>query len=353
MPLQIGIVGLPNVGKSTLFNAITNKQVDASNFPFCTIDPNVGVVKVPDARLEKLAAVSKPKKIVPATIEFVDIAGLVKGASEGEGLGNKFLHNIRECDAICEVVRDFNDHNIIHVHGVIDPESDRETINTELIMADLQTVEKGLARAEREAKSGSKETLKLKNLLARLKQHLDAVNPARTLDIEDDEKPLIKSLHLLTMKPIIYVLNRNDNSKNDKKSAWDGEVVELNIKQEQEIAALPEEEQKEFIIELGLEESGLDKLIRSAYRLLDLISFFTTGPEETRAWTIRNGAKAPEAAGAIHSDFEKGFIRAETIAWDKFVAAGSEASAREKGLIRTEGKEYVMQDGDVCHFLHN
>lgn len=337
---------MPNVGKSTLFNALTKKQVEASNYPFCTIDPNVGVVKVPDKRLEKLAAVSKPKKIIPACIEFVDIAGLVKGASEGQGLGNKFLSHIRECGAICEVVREFDDDNIIHVHGKIDPDGDKKTINLELVLADLATVEKRIEKASRESKSGDKEAMALKNLLEKLKIQLESGKAARELEFADDEKKQVKNLGLLTMKPIIYAMNVKEAKQRQ-------DCVEINAKLESEIAGLPEGEQAEYIKELGIEQSGLDKLIKASYDVLDLITFLTTGDDETRAWTVSRGAKAPQAAGVIHTDFEKGFIRAEVINWQKFIEAGSEAKARELGWIRTEGKEYVIQDGDVCNFLVN
>lgn len=342
---------MPNVGKSTLFNALTKKKAEASNYPFCTIDPNVGVVTVPDERLNKLAEISKPKKIIPTIIEFVDIAGLVKGASKGEGLGNQFLSHIRECDAICEVVREFENSDIIHVEGKVDPEGDRETINLELIFADLSTVDKRLDKVSREAKSGDKEAIKLKNILEKLKTVLENGRAARELELDEEEKKLVKQLSLLTIKPIIYVLNTDKEDGQEKK--WDGKILKINARLEEEIAGLPEEEQAEYIKELGLNESGLDKLIKASYELLGLITFLTTGADETRAWTVRKGAKAPEAAGVIHTDFEKGFVRAEIINWEKFVEAGGEAQAKERGLIRTEGKEYVMQDGDVCNFLIN
>lgn len=360
MSLQIGIVGLPNVGKSTLFNALTasassgqgKKQAEASNYPFCTIDPNVGVVKVPDNRLEKLAQVSKSAQIIPTAIEFVDIAGLVKGAHKGEGLGNQFLSHIRECDAICEVVRDFEDDNIIHVEGKVNPSRDRDTINLELIFADLQTVEKKLDRAAKDAKGGDKAIIKLKEVLENIKNNLENEKAVREIELSEEERKIIRDLSLLTIKPIIYVMNINEQKK-EAVDNRDGKVIELNIKQEEEIAQLSEEEQKEYIQELGLEQSGLDKLIKASYELLNLITFFTSGEKETRAWTVKEGAKAPQAAGVIHTDFEKGFIRAEIINWKNFVESEGEAKAREKGLIRTEGKDYVMQDGDTCHFLFN
>ena len=350
MPLSIGIVGLPNVGKSTLFNTLTKKQVEASNYPFCTIDPNVGVVKVPDNRLEALAKISQPAKIINTVMEFVDIAGLVKGASEGEGLGNKFLSHIRECDAICEVIRNFVNDDIVHVDGRVDPKSDEETIQTELVLADLSTVEKRLEKVVREARSGDKEAVKLKALLEKCQGILAKGDAVRDLELSEDDSFLLKSLSLLTAKPMLYVLN-TDEPKTAPDFNWPGETIKINVKLEEEISNLPEAEQAEYIKELGLDQSGLNKLIRASYKLLGLDTFFTTGADETRAWTVKHGSRAPQAAGVIHTDFAKGFIRAEVIAWDKFVEAGSEVRARELGLMRTEGKDYIMADGDVCNFL--
>lgn len=351
MSLSIGIVGLPNVGKSSLFNILTKKKVEAANYPFCTIDPNVGVVKVPDARLDKIAQVSHPTKIIPAFIEFTDIAGLVKGAHQGEGLGNQFLSHIRECDAICEVIRDFKDENVIHVEGQINPKSDRETINMELIFADLKTVEKKLERVIKEVRANSKEALKQKEVLEEILKLLENGKAVRELEIKDEDQAFVKSLNLLTIKPIIYALNSDDTTAPLDDFNWDGEIIRINVKAEEEIAQLDEAEQAEYLQELGIDKSGLDKLINSSYRLLGLETFFTTGKEETRAWTIKKGTKAPQAAGEIHSDFEKGFIRAEVINWEKFIEAGSELKAKELGWIRTEGKDYVVSDGDICNFL--
>ncbi|HNX10617.1 MAG TPA: redox-regulated ATPase YchF [bacterium] len=352
MPLSIGIVGLPNVGKSTLFNTLTKKCVEAANYPFCTITPNVGIVKVPDHRLDELARISRPERVINTVIEFIDIAGLVKGAHKGEGLGNQFLSHIRECDAICEVVRAFHNDDIVHVEGKIDPDSDESTIALELIFADLATVEKRLEKVVKETKSGDKEAVKMKALLERLKTELENEKPARSLAVTDDEAIYLKGLNLLTSKPILYVLN-TDNPQAATSFGWEGEVIKLNVKLEEEIAALPEAEQLEYIKELGLDQSGLDKLIQAAYKILGLDTFFTTGSDETRAWTIVSGTKAPQAAAVIHTDFEKGFVRAEVINWEKFVEAQSEAKAREMGWMRTEGKDYVVKDGDICNFLIN
>ncbi len=353
MPLSIGIVGLPNVGKSTLFNLLTKKGVEAANYPFCTIDPNVGVVKVPDFRLDKLAAVSKPKKVIPTAIEFVDIAGLVAGAHKGEGLGNQFLAHIRECSAICEVIRDFKDKNVIHVEGRVDPASDQETINMELIFADLASMEKRLEKTKKEAKSGDKVLIYQTLILDKIYQQLAAGKPVRDMIFDDEEYIFVKTLNLLTIKPIIYLLNVDETHSGDVLPGTKEQIIKINVKLEEEIVNLPEEEQAEYIKELGLEQSGLDRLVQTAYKTLGLETFFTTGADETRAWTVKLGTKAPQAAGEIHTDFIKGFVRAEVINWLKFVECGGEAKARELGLIRTEGKDYIVQDGDVCNFLIN
>jgi ribosome-binding ATPase len=363
--LATGIVGLPNVGKSTLFNAITQAGAESANYPFCTIDPNVGVVDVPDERLAKLAQIVNPQRIVPTSFQFVDIAGLVKGASRGEGLGNKFLSHIREVDAIIHVVRCFEDENITHVAGRVDPASDIETINLELVLADLETVEKRLDRVARQKKSGDKAAVAEHEILTRLQQALAEGKPARTVALEPDERKMIKSLNLLTLKNVLYAANVNEedlanpdanpNVQVVKRIAAEegAEVVPISAQVEAEIAELEGEERAMFLEELGLSSSGLDRLIAAAYRLLGLITYFTAGEKEVRAWTIRQGTKAPQAAGVIHSDFERGFIRAEVIAYDDLLNAGSLAAAREKGLLRLEGKEYVVRDGDIITFRFN
>lgn len=354
MSLQIGIVGLPNVGKSTLFKALTKMQVDASNYPFCTIDPNVGVVPVPDERLSKLAKMSQSQKIVPTTIEFVDIAGLVKGAHKGEGLGNKFLANIRNVDAIVEVVREFKDPNVTHVHNKIDPQDDMEIINLELIMADLESLNKHKVKVDKDIRGHKKEAVKEKEVLDKILNALNKGQIASTVSLEEKEElPLVKPWNLLTLKPILYVYNI-DEKDIPKQSEYDKEnKIAISAKIEAELSELPEAEAKEMMKELGMPETGLNKLIKASYKLLNLISFLTTGLDETRAWTVKQGYRAPQAAGVIHTDFEKGFIRAEVINWQKLLEAGSWSAARDKGWLRMEGKEYVFQDGDVVEFHHS
>ncbi|MCX8007973.1 MAG: redox-regulated ATPase YchF [Coriobacteriia bacterium] len=353
MSLSIGIVGLPNVGKSTLFTALTRKQVDAANYPFATIDPNVGIVPVPDRRLDRLAEIVKPERVVPATVEFWDIAGLVEGASEGEGLGNQFLANIRETDAIVEVVRFFSDPNVVHVAGRVDPLSDVETIRMELVLADLGTVERALPRIEKDAKRDAAHAAKLA-AVRRVYEHLSAGHRARTMPMTDEEREHLRDLHLLTMKPMLYVANVDEGALGQNLPEIDGlSPIPICAKIEAELAELEPEELAEFLAVEGLEEPGLHALVREAYRLLGLISFFTAGPKEVRAWTVRAGAKAPEAAGVIHSDFERGFIKAEVISFADYDELGSEAAVRSAGKLRIEGKDYVVNDGDVMHFRFN
>ncbi|MFH0873243.1 MAG: redox-regulated ATPase YchF [Candidatus Komeilibacteria bacterium] len=353
MSFSLGIVGLPNVGKSTLFQALTKKKVDASNYPFCTIDPNVGVVAVPDERLAKLAVMSKSDKIVPTAIEFVDIAGLVKGASTGEGLGNKFLTHIREVDAIAQVVRAFEDPNVIHVHGQVDPIGDREVINLELILADLEVVNNRLSRAKQQAKGiVAKEAVKEIELLEKIKAHLEANRLATELSLTEEEVKAIRSLNLLTLKPMIYIYNVSEDEL-AKQQNLPPNTIAICAKIESEVAELPENERQEYLQALGIKTTGLDNLISTSYKLLNLLTFITTGPMESKAWTIVAGTKAPQAAGVIHTDFEQGFIRAEVVNWQELLNCGSWNGAREQGKLRMEGKDYIMQDGDVVHFHFN
>ncbi|ASQ46917.1 redox-regulated ATPase YchF [Legionella clemsonensis] len=362
MGFKCGIVGLPNVGKSTLFNALTKAGIEASNYPFCTIEPNVGIVTVPDPRLDALAEIVKPQQMIPATMQFVDIAGLVKGASSGEGLGNQFLANIRETDAIAHVVRCFESTDIVHVEGKVDPINDIEVINTELALADMETVDKALLKTIKNSKSGNKEALFEKQTLEKIKQHLDAGKPVRTLNLSQEEEIIARRLFLLTAKPVLYIANVDDNGYENNpllekvtKLAIEekAKVVALCAATEAELMELDDIDRKEFMTDLGLEEPGLNRVIRAGYDLLGLQTYFTAGVKEVRAWTIPKGATAPQAAGVIHTDFEKGFIRAEVIAYDAFITHRGEQGAKEAGKLRLEGKDYIVCDGDVMHFRFN